>query len=254
VPAFVLAGVLVLVIAARARSQKWPLSPRLSGQGLAAAVRGAALPLGMPLIVFGGIFSGAVTVTEAALIAIVYAALVGAYYRELRLDQIERLLSTSGGVTAMTLWVLAAASMFAWILAREGVPEDLAAWIGEVGGGVPVFMTLSIVVFVGVGALLEGLPALLIFGPVLFPVALRLGIDPIHYGIVVVACLGIAFFLPPIGVGLYIACGIGKVDMNRVFPSYRPYLLALLVGLALVAAFPTLTLILPRLVQGYGTR
>jgi tripartite ATP-independent transporter DctM subunit len=252
VPAFVLAGALLLVIAARARSQSWPLSARSSGKTLGAAVRGAALPLGMPVIVFGGIFSGAVTVTEAALIAIVYALLVGAFYRELRLSQMERLLANSGSITAMTLWVLATASMFAWILAREGVPEDLAVWIGEVGGGVPVFMALSIVVFVVVGALLEGLPALLIFGPVLFPVAQRLGIDPIHYGIVVVACLGIAFFLPPIGVGLYIACGIGKVDVNRVFPSYRPYLVALLVGLAVIAAFPALTLILPRLIQGYG--
>jgi len=254
IPAFVLAGVLVVVIAARARSQGWPLSERSSLQSLAAAVRGAALPLGMPLIVFGGIFSGAVTVTEAALVAIVYAVLVGAFYRELRVGEIEKLLATSGSVTAMTLWVLAAASMFAWILAREGVPDELAARIAALGGGVPVFMTLSVVVFVGVGALLEGLPALLIFGPVLFPVALRLGIDPIHYGIVIVACLGIAFFLPPIGVGLYIACGIGKVDVNRVFPSYRPYLVALLVGLGLVAAFPTLTLILPRIVQGYGGR
>jgi tripartite ATP-independent transporter DctM subunit len=221
---------------------------------LGAAVRGAALPLGMPLIVFGGIFSGLVTVTEAALLAIVYAVLVGAFYRELRLSEMGKLLATSGTVTAMTLWVLAAASVFAWILAREGVPDELAAWISGLGGGVPVFMTLSIVVFVGVGALLEGLPALLIFGPVLFPVAQRLGIDPIHYGIVIVACLGIAFFLPPIGVGLYIACGIGKVDVNDVFRSYRPYLIALLIGLAVVAAFPFLTLILPRLVQGYGAR
>ena len=254
IPAFVLAGVLVLVIAARARSQNWPLSERSSGKAFGAAVRGAAWPLGMPVIVFGGIFSGVVTVTEAALVAIVYAVLVGASYRELRAGQLERLLATSGTVTAMTLWVLAAASMFAWILAREGVPDELAAWIGAVGGGVPVFMTLTVVVFVVVGALLEGLPALLIFGPVLFPVALRLGIDPIHYGIVIVACLGIAFFLPPIGVGLYIACGIGKVDVNDVFPSYRPYLVALLVGLGLVAAFPTLTLILPQIVQGYGAR
>jgi tripartite ATP-independent transporter DctM subunit len=254
IPAFVLAAVLVLVIAARARSQNWPLHPRSSAPALGAAVRGAAWPLGMPLIVFGGIFSGIVTVTEAALVAIVYAVVVGAFYRGLRLGEMGKLLATSGAVTAMTLWVLAAASVFAWILAREGVPDELAAWISGLGGGVPVFMTLSIVVFVGVGALLEGLPALLIFGPVLFPVAQRLGIDPIHYGIVIVACLGVAFFLPPIGVGLYIACGIGKVDVNDVFPSYRPYLLALLVGLGLVAAFPTLTLILPRIVQGYGGR
>jgi tripartite ATP-independent transporter DctM subunit len=254
VPALVMALVLVGVIAWRARSQGWPLRPRGTGPGVVAAARGAALPQGLPVIVFGGIFTGLVTVTEAALVAIVYALAVGAAYRELRWRHLGALLASSGTVTAMTLWVLAAASVFAWILAREGVPEEVAAGMGALGGGVPVFLLLSVVVFVGVGALLEGLPALLIFGPVLFPVALRLGVDPIHYGIVVVACLGLAFFLPPVGVGLYIACGIGKVDVNDVFATYRPYLLALLAGLGLVAAFPQLTLVLPRLLQGYGAR
>jgi C4-dicarboxylate transporter DctM subunit len=99
--------------------------------------------------------------------------------------------------------------------------------------------------------LLEGLPALLIFGPILFPISKAVGVDPVHYGIVIVAAMGIAFFLPPVGVGLAIASGIAKVDIDDVARTYVPYLIALLVGLAVIAAFPALTLVLPRLILGY---
>jgi TRAP-type C4-dicarboxylate transport system permease large subunit len=112
-------------------------------------------------------------------------------------------------------------------------------------------MALTIALFVVVGALLEGLPALLIFGPILFPIGRSIGVDPVHYGIVVIAAMGIAFFLPPVGVGLTIAAGIGRVDIDEVSRTYLPYLVALLIGLALIAAFPWITLILPRLLLGY---
>jgi TRAP-type C4-dicarboxylate transport system permease large subunit len=114
------------------------------------------------------------------------------------------------------------------------------------------FMAATVVLFVLIGALLEGLPALLIFGPILFPISKALGIDPVHYGIVIVAAMGIAFFLPPIGVGLTIAAGIAHVDIDQVSKAYVPYLAALLAGLALIAVFPEFTLVLPRVVMGYG--
>jgi TRAP-type C4-dicarboxylate transport system permease large subunit len=107
------------------------------------------------------------------------------------------------------------------------------------------------VLFVVIGALLEGLPALLIFGPILFPISRTVGVDPVHYGIVIVAAMGIAFFLPPIGVGLSIAAGIARVDIDDVSRNYIPYLIALLIGLVLIAAFPSLTLVLPRVLLGY---
>jgi TRAP-type C4-dicarboxylate transport system permease large subunit len=113
-------------------------------------------------------------------------------------------------------------------------------------------MAVTILIFIVVGALLEGLPVLLIFGPIFIPIAIKLGIDPIHYGTVIVACMGIAFFLPPVGVGLYIACGIGRVDLNRTMPVYIPYLIALIIGLIIIAYVPEFTLILPRLILGYG--
>ena len=250
-PAFVLAAALLVLIGLRARRQEWPLSPRASKRDLWRAMRRAAVPSGLPVLLFGGIFTGLTTVTEAALLAVVYALLAGLATGGIRRGEAVVQLAQSGIVTATTLWVLAAASAFAWILVREWVPQMLGEWIAGTGAGPWQFMALTVALFVVVGALLEGLPALLIFGPILFPIARLVGIDPVHYGIVVVAAMGIAFFLPPVGVGLTIAAGIGRVDIDEVSRSYVPYLIALLIGLALIAAFPVITLVLPRIFLGY---
>jgi C4-dicarboxylate transporter DctM subunit len=252
VPAFILAAVLLILIAIRARRQNWPVTEKSATPTLGRALGRAVVPLGLPVLLFGGIFSGAVTVTEAALLAVVYALAVELATGDLKPRAAFERFAQSGVVTATTLWVLAAASAFAWILVREWVPQALGEWIASVGAGPVGFMALTILVFVLIGALLEGLPALLIFGPILFPISRTVGVDPVHYGIVIVAAMGIAFFLPPVGVGLTIAAGIGRVDIDDVSRVYVPYLVALLVGLVLIAAFPFLTLVLPRLLLGYG--
>jgi tripartite ATP-independent transporter DctM subunit len=251
VPAFLLAAVLLVLIAIRARRQGWPVSPRATRGDLARAIRRAAVPTGLPVMLFGGIFTGLTTVTEAALLAVVYALVAGMAMGGIRRHEIRGQLAGSGIVTATTLWVLAAASAFAWILVREWVPQMLGEWIGGVGAGRAGLLTMTVVLFVVIGALLEGLPALLIFGPILFPISRTVGLDPVHYGIVIIAAMGIAFFLPPVGVGLSIAAGIARVDIDDVSRAYVPYLVALLIGLALIAAFPVLTLVLPRLFLGY---
>ena len=249
IPAFILAAALLVLIAIRARRQGWPVTAGDSSRHLGRAARRAAVPLGLPVLLFGGIFSGATTVTEAALLAVAYALVAGIAISGVRRQEIVGQLAQSGVVTATTLWVLAAASAFAWILVREWVPQTLGEWMGTLGAGRAGFLAMTVVLFVVIGALLEGLPALLIFGPILFPISRSVGIDPIHYGIVIVAAMGIAFFLPPVGVGLSIAAGIARVDIDEVSRSYVPYLIALLVGLAVIAAFPSLTLLLPRLLN-----
>jgi tripartite ATP-independent transporter DctM subunit len=252
-PAFLLAAALLALIALRARRQAWPTAGRASAAELGRAARRAAVPLGLPLLLFGGIFSGLTTVTEAALLAVVYALVVGLLAEGgITRKDLVPLFARTGVVTAMTLWVLGAASAFAWILARERVPEAFGEWVVALGGGRAAFLALTVALFVVVGALLEGLPALLIFGPILFPISRGLGLDPVHYGIVIIASMGIAFFLPPVGVGLSIACGIAGVEMDSVTRTYLPYLLALLAGLAVIAAVPEVTLLLPRLLLGYS--
>jgi C4-dicarboxylate transporter DctM subunit len=251
VPAFILAASLLVLIAIRARRAQWPVTGGASRHELGRVLRRALVPMGLPVLLFGGIFSGITTVTEAALIAVVYALVAGLAIGDIDRGEMTRQLTQSGVVTATTLWVLAAASAFAWILVREWVPQALAEWIGGAGAGRVGFLISTMVVFIVIGALLEGLPALLIFGPILFPIARALHIDPVHYGIVIVAAMGIAFFLPPVGVGLTIAAGIAGEDIDEVARTYVPYLVALLVGLALVAAWPDLTLVLPRWFLGY---
>lgn len=251
VPAFILAAALLIVIGVRARRQNWPVTTGATRADLGRAMRRAIGPTGLPVLLFGGIFSGATTVTEAALIAVVYALVAGLFMGGIRRGELVAQLAQSGVVTATTLWVLAAASAFAWILVREWVPQTLGEWIGGLGAGQAGFMAATVVLFVVIGALLEGLPALLIFGPILFPISKVFGIDPVHYGIVIIAAMGIAFFLPPVGVGLTIAAGIAGVDIDEVSRAYVPDLVALLAGLALIAAFPYFTLVLPRLVMGY---
>ncbi len=250
-PAFVLAVALLVLIAVRARRQAWPVSQPVTRADVWRAARRAIVPTGLPVLLFGGIFSGLTTVTEAALLAVVYSLMAGIAMGGIRRADMVRHLSQSGVVTATTLWVLAAASAFAWILVREWVPQMLGEWIRTAGAGRAEFMALTIALFVVVGALLEGLPALLIFGPILFPISRSIGVDPVHYGIVVIAAMGIAFFLPPVGVGLTIAASIGRVDIDDVSRTYVPYLIALLIGLAVIAAFPIVTLILPRVLLGY---
>jgi C4-dicarboxylate transporter DctM subunit len=250
-PAFLLAALLIALIALRARRQGWPVAEPGAHGELGRAAKRAIVPLGLPVLLFGGIFSGLTTVTEAALIAVVYALVVGVAAGGIGRGNLLHLFERSGAVTATTLWVLAAASAFAWILVREWVPQSLAEWIAGIGASRTVFLALTVFVFVVIGALLEGLPALLIFGPMLFPISRAVGVDPVHYGIVIVAAMGIAFFLPPIGVGLSIASGIARVDVDEVSRSYLPYLAVLLAGLALIAAWPGLTLVLPRVLIGY---
>ena len=160
-------------------------------------------------------------------------------------------LAQSGVVTATTLWVLAAASAFAWILVREWVPQTLGEWIGGVGAGRVGFLALTIVRLRRDRRAARGPAGAADLRAHPLPDRRALGIDPVHYGIVIIAAMGIAFFLPPVGVGLTIAAGIARVDIDDVSRTYVPYLVALLIGLALIAAFPSLTLVLPRWFLGY---
>jgi tripartite ATP-independent transporter DctM subunit len=211
----------------------------------------AIIPLLSPVIIFGGILSGMVTVTEAAVLGVVYALVVGLFvYRELTLPQVYRLFVSSGSSTSMAFWLIGMASVFSWILAVQQVPDQLGRFVSSAPGGIVTFMLLSIVIFVVLGGILDGMPALLILGPVFFPIATGLGIDLLHYGIVLIAAMGIGLFLPAVGVGMFIAVGIGRVEMGAATVRYLPYLVVLLVMLVVVAFVPWLTLVLPQALLG----
>ena len=147
----------------------------------------------------------------------------------------------------MTMLRIGSATLFSWILTVERVPQLVAAAVKAISSEKWVFLLVSNLIFIVFGAILEGLPALIVFVPVMHPIALQLGVDPLHYGILVIASIGIGIFLPPIGVGLFIACAIAKMNIVEAARDMAPYLLMLLLGLLVVTFVPWFTLVLPQL-------
>jgi len=212
------------------------------------ALREALIPLGLPAIIFGGILGGVVTPTEAAALAVLYAFVVGVFvYREIKWRDLPGIMVRSAVVTGTVCFLLGVAAVIAWMMAVAQVPAAILAAMQALSAGPITFLILSALLFILLGAVLEGLPAVVILVPTFLPVVKQMGIDLIHYSIVVTAATGIGLFLPPIGVGLFIACGIAGITIDRVTREMLPYVTMLSIGLLLVIAFPWLTLVLPRL-------
>ncbi|MFS8087090.1 MAG: TRAP transporter large permease subunit, partial [Acidobacteriota bacterium] len=201
----------------------------------------------MPVIIFGAIFGGITTVTEAAVVAVLYAAFVGlAVYRRFGVRDLPAIFLASTINTAMIMLLVGVATVFSWILTVERVPQAVAELVLGISSAPWVFLLVSNIIFIVFGAILEGLPAMIVFVPVMYPIALQLGIDPLHYGILVIASIGIGIFLPPIGVGLFIACAIGKMNIMDAARNMVPYLGILFLGLLVVTFVPWFTLVLPQ--------
>ena len=247
VPALVLAIAIMVYIYIEARRGGMAPSALPSLTALWTSFADALIPLGAPVIVFGGILSGVVTPTESAVLAVFYAAAVGLFvYREIRWSDLPKILIGSAVVTAAVCFLLAVAGVVAWMLAVEQVPALLASAMSNVPGGAVVFLLLSALLFIVMGAVLEGLPAVVILLPTFLPVVKQLQIDIIHYSIVVVAATGIGLFMPPIGVGLFIACGIAGIPVDRAVRPMMPYILFLCLGLLVLILVPWFSLSLPR--------
>jgi len=191
-----------------------------------------------------------VTATEAGMIGVIYALILGMLvYREIHLRDLMPILVNNASLTGMVLLLVGTASLLSWIFAAENVPNILAGWIMKLSNNPAPFLLITIAVFVVFGAFLEGLPALIIFTPILFPIMSRFGIVPLHYGIVMIAALGIGLFQPPFGIGFFIACAIGQVNVGDATRAYMPYLIVLLIGVLVVAFVPWFTLVIPRLMN-----
>lgn len=246
-PAAVLAGSLMMLIYVKARTQQWQVAARASLRNLGRAALHAFVPLLLPLIIFGSIFTGAATVTESAVLAVVYALVVGVFlYRELPIRQLPRLILDSTWLSAVSMWLIASASVFTWLLARDQVPQMVSSVILSVSGSRWFFLLASVLLFIFFAALLEGFPAVIILGPIFYPIAAQMGVSALHFSIIIVACVGIGLFLPPVGVGLFVACGIAKSTMARVIRPFAPYLLVLFFGLLIVTFIPWITIVLPK--------
>lgn len=247
-PAFVMAAALMIQLNVQARRAgvapgKWPgMIP------LAKAFNESLLALFMPVIIFGGILGGICTPTEAAVLAVAYGFVISMFvYREITIPKLFEILLETGIVTGKVMIMVGMASVFAWILSREQVPQALASFIHSLGGGKILFLFLINIAFLFLGAVLEGVPAIIMTVPVLLPIATQFGIDPIHFGIILIANMGIGLFLPPVGLGVFIGCSIGKVTVAEVAKPLLPYLGVNFATVLLITYWPWLTLVIPKL-------
>ena len=248
VPAVVLALVLMVYIWWIAGRGGIEPAARPSLGALGRALREALIPLGMPAIIFGGILGGIMTPTEASVLAVLYAGVVGLFvYREIEWRDLPEIIVSSAVVTGSVGLLLGTAGVISWFLTVQQLPDKLIRLMTIVPGSSLVFLAATAVIFVFFGAVIEGLPAVVILLPSLLPVAAGLGIHPIHYAIVIVAAVGIGLFLPPIGVGLFIACGIADLTVDQATGAMMPFVLVLLVGLVVIILVPWFTLVLPAL-------
>jgi len=248
IPAFVLAIILMFVLYYQAHKFNLPAGDRASIKELRHALWGSIIPMGMPVIIFGGILGGVCTPTEAAALAVVYAFIVGVVvYKEIKLHHFWKIVVDTGVMTGMVMFLVGMASIFSFQLAVENVPKMLADLLFSITKNPYLFLIMSNVIFIIFGAILEGIPAAVILVPMFMPIVTMMGIDPLHFGILVVASVGIGVFLPPVGVGLIIACGIGKIEIKETIRYLLPFIFMLFVGLIILTLFPWFTTFIPRL-------
>jgi C4-dicarboxylate transporter DctM subunit len=247
-PAFVMALALMFQLNLQARRAGLVPLPWAGIKPLGTALIESIPALFMPLIIFGGILGGICTPTEAAVLAVAYGLIVSLLvYREINLVKLKEVLIETSVVTGKVMLMVGMASVFAWIMSREQVPQALARFILSLGGGKIVFLLIINLTFLFLGAVLEGVPALIMSVPILLPIAVEFGINPIHFGIILIANMGIGLFLPPVGLGVFIACSIGKVSVSEVAKPLLPYLAVNLSTVLLITYWPWLTMVLPNL-------
>jgi C4-dicarboxylate transporter DctM subunit len=245
-PAIVLALAIMLLIYVQARRSHIGGVKRATLRETGRAFKEAAIPLLMPVIIFGSILGGIADPTEAAVLAVFYAFIVGVFvYKEIAWAQVPKILVDSAVTTGIVMFMVGTASSFSWILAVEQVPVQLAGLMLAVSEQPWVFFVISTFVFIVLGAILEGLPAVIICLPIFLPITTRLGIHPLHYSVVVVAAIGVGLFLPPIGIGLYIACTFAKLRVDQTLRAMVPYIVVLCLGILVLIAVPWLSLVVP---------
>jgi tripartite ATP-independent transporter DctM subunit len=242
-PAATLAASLMLLVYIRARISGWGRSERAPLAVVRSTGKAAILPLLMPVVLVGGIVGGVGTPTEVSTFAVVYGIVLGILYRKIKLRDMWSVLSESSILSGMIFFTLAGSTIFSWALSLEGVPQAIADAVGDLGPS--LFLPTVIVLTILMGALLESLVTIVILGPLLLPVALHFGIDPLQYGIVMVEAFGIGGILPPIGIALYVSCTICRTQVEKAMRPLTWYLVVMCVALLLVASVPWITTALP---------
>src|SRR5204863_5234442 len=199
------------------------------------------------VVVIGGIYSGIFTPTEAAAMSAVYAFFVAVFvYKDLTLRRVPKVLLDSANMSAMLLYIITNAVMFSFLMTSEQIPQVMAQWMLDKGLGVIAFLLVVNVLLLLAGNVMEPSSIVLIMAPILFPVAMKLGIDPVHFGIMMVVNMEVGMCHPPVGLNLYVASGITKMGITELTIAVWPWLVTMLVFLVIVTYWPALSIWLPR--------
>ena len=247
VPGFVLALMLGVTTWWIARRKNYPRLKRADWGTRWRAFRKSVWGLMLIVLVMGGIYSGAFTPTEAAAVSAVYAFVIAVFvYKDMPLSRVPRVLLDSANMSAMLLYIITNAVLFSYLLTYENIPQELAQWLVDSGLGPIGFLLAVNVLLLLAGNIMEPTSIILITAPVLFPVAMALGIDPIHFGVMVVVNMEIGMITPPVGLNLYVASGISRLGMTETTIACFPWLFTMLIFLMLITYWPGLSLWLPR--------
>lgn len=250
-PGIMIGGMLMVLIVgqsfARGYGDATVFNIRQTAKDVLAALKHAYLSLGMPVVVLGGIYGGIFTATEAAVVATVYALIVGLFvYREIRIRDLPEIFAASAKTAAIVLIIVAFASVLAYVLTTFRAPQMIAQWLTTVTSSQIVFLLLVNVFLLILGMVVEPLVAIIILAPVLAPAAALFGVDPIHFGIIVVVNLAIGMVTPPVGVNLFVACSISRLRIDQLVGPLLPFLAALILALFIITYVPALSLALVR--------
>jgi C4-dicarboxylate transporter DctM subunit len=250
VPGLVLALSLGLTTWLIARRRRLPRMPRASWAERLQALREASWGLALIVVVIGGIYSGVFTPTEAAACAAVYSFVVVVFvYRDLPLRRVPRALLDAAAMSSMLLYIITNAVLFSFLMTSENIPQGMADWLTAQGLGPIAFLLVVNVLLLVAGNVMEPSSIVLIMAPILLPVATRLGIDPVHFGVLMMVNMEVGLCHPPVGLNLYVASGITRMGITELTVAVLPWLFTMLGFLLLVTYWPALSLITPRLLH-----
>jgi tripartite ATP-independent transporter DctM subunit len=245
-PAALLGLCIMAIVYYRARKLNWPRCAKTTWPQRLKITYRAIPALLVPILLIVGIVGGFATTTEISSVAVVYAIFVSVIvYRGMTFRSFLTTMADSGTMAGMVLFMVSAGSAFSWTLAVSGLQDVVSGFLNMMGGSGGAFMVFSVVLMIIMGSILEGMPSLLIFGPMLLQMTPQYGIAPMHFGIVMIIAMGIGTFIPPFGICYFVTCAVMNTSVEKVTPRFVPYLAVLVVGLVVIAMFPSISLVLP---------
>lgn len=246
VPGLLLGVILMVVIYILARIKNMPAMPRASFKEILRTGREAIWGLLLIVIILGGIYSGLFTPTEAAAVAAIYAAVVAIFiYKDMTFRQCPKVLIEAGKLSVVLMFIIANAMLFAHVLTTEQIPQTITAWVTDQGFSAIEFLIVVNIVLLIAGTFMEPSAIILILAPILFPIAVQLGIDPIHLGIIMVVNMEIGLITPPTGLNLFVTSAVTGMPLTRTVAAVAPWLVVMVLFLILVTYVPFVSLALP---------